>query len=168
MTGAPTPKAPKSALHEAFDLVRVDRSARTTRTLVLGASLVALGGSALGAAFAHRLGAGAALGGALSGAVLLFVGLLVGFGTMVATLLENAYLGLREDGIVLHDDRGELLIAWDEVARVEHRRGAIVITEHGGREQIFYAGNASEAVAARIELVRRRASLGMVGARLRA
>ena len=33
------PKAPKSALHEAFDLVRVDRSARTTRTLVLGASL---------------------------------------------------------------------------------------------------------------------------------
>ncbi len=153
---------------EPFEFFRVDRARATRRNLVLGASMVALGASAAGAAFVHRLDESSAQALSLGGGLLLFVGLLLGFGTMVATLLENAYLGMREDGIILHDDHGETLLAWDDVVRIEHRRDAVVIAEASGREQLFYAGSTAKAVADRIELVRKRAALGLCGASLRA
>ena len=153
---------------EPFEYFRVDRARSTRRNLVLGASMVAMGASAVGSAFMHTLDPQLAHAVAFFGGVVLFVGLLLGFGTMVATLLENAYLGMREDGIVLHDDERETLLGWNDVVRIEHRKGAVVIAEASGREQIFYAGSGAKHVADRIELVRKRAALGLVGARLRA
>ena len=123
---------------------------------------------ALGAAFMHRLDESTARFASLAGGLVLFAGLLTGFGTMVAMLLNNAYLGVREDGLVFHDDRGETWLSWDDVVRIECRRDAVVVAETSGREQLFYAGGSSREVAERIELLRRRASLGLAGARLRA
>ena len=153
---------------EPFEFFRVDRVRATSRNLVFGASLVAVGASAIGSAVAHRVDPSAARAISGAGALLLLVGLFVGFGTMIATLLENAYLGMSDDGIVLHDGGVETLLAWESVVRIEHRRDAIVIAESSGREQLFYAGSTAKVVAERIELVRRRAALGLVGHRLRA
>jgi hypothetical protein len=153
---------------ESFEFFRVDRVRSTWRNLVFGASMVAVGASAIGSAFAHRLDPSATRTLRGAGGLLLLVGLFVGFGTMIATLLNNAYLGMSDDGIVLHDGGVETLLAWESVARIEHRRDAIVIAEASGREQLFYAGSTAKVVAERIELVRRRAALGLVGHRLRA
>ena len=153
---------------EPFEFFRVDRVRHTGRNLVFGASMVAVGASAIGSAFVRRVDPSTARTVAGAGGFLLIVGLLVGFGTMIATLLENAYLGMSDDGIVLHDGGAETLLTWESVARIEHRRDAIVIAEASGREQLFYAGSTAKVVAERIELVRRRAALGLAGHRLRA
>lgn len=158
--------APAGHPVEAFEYFRVQR--RPPRRALLGVSLIVVAGCAVGAVLAHHLDASLAPVAAVSGGLTLFGGMLLGFGALVATLLDHAHLGAREDGLVLHDERGQTMFAWSELARVERREDAVVVAQKDGGERVFYVGEAAADIAGRLEILRRRADLGIRGARLRA
>jgi hypothetical protein len=98
----------------------------------------------------------------------LLAAVVLGLGALVTALLENAHLGVREDGLVFHDDRGQVALAWSDIASIAQDRGVLVVREQDGGERQFHLPNAAEAseIAERLERARRRAVFGL-GARSR-
>lgn len=146
------------------DFFRLDRGRPTRRLLGIASVLTGVGGTVVGAHLVHRLdstqGALLSLGGGLT----LMAGLLVGFGTLAKLLFENIWLAIRQEGVVLHDNGNETVLAWDELARVDVEPGGHLVfgVEGGAREPVrWYAGRAAVDIAARITEARRKAVHGL-------
>jgi hypothetical protein len=144
------------------DFFRVDRSGATKRLLVLSSLLVAAGGTAVGAHLVSRL---AAVGHVVSlvGSVTMLGGLVLGFGTMATMIFEDVWLAIREEGLLVHDNGRETVIAWDDLASIGASPGGYVLLERAGADAVrWYAGASARHVAARIEAARRKAAIGVL------
>jgi hypothetical protein len=144
-----------------IDFFRVDRSGSTRRLLAIAGVLVALGATTAGAHLVRRL---ADLGRtiALLGGVTMLAGLVLGFGTMAMMLFENVWLSIRAEGLLVHENGRETILAWDDLTTIETDAGFVVLSRPAGDAVRWYAGREAEDVAARILEARRKASLGVL------
>jgi hypothetical protein len=144
-----------------LDFFRVDRSGSTKRLLAIAGVLVALGATTAGAHLVRRL---ADLGRtiALIGGVTMLAGLVLGFGTMAMMLFENVWLSIRAEGLLVHENGRETILAWDDLTTIETDAGFVVLARPAGNAVRWYAGREAEDVAARILEARRKASLGVL------
>lgn len=144
------------------DFFRLDRGRPTKRLLTLAGLFVATGGTVVGAHLMHRLSSsdGALL--SLAGGITLMIGLLVGFGTMAMFLFENIWVALRDEGLVLHDNGEETVIAWADLGDVTIDEGGVLVLGRAEKEAVrWYAGGSAKTIAARIDEARRRGKHGL-------
>lgn len=146
------------------DFFRVDRSGAVRRRLSLAGALVLVGSTAIGSHLVHRLDSGFAHLISLAGGLTTIVGLILGFGAMAIMLFEDVYLLLREDGVLVYENGKEIVIAWNDLARISLAPGGFVLLEVAeGREPLrWYAGRAAPDVRKRIEDARRKALHGLL------
>jgi hypothetical protein len=145
-----------------IDFFRLDRGRPTRRLLAAGSVLTGVGGSVVGAHLVHRLDVTHAAWLSLAGGLTLMSGLLVGFGTLVKLLLENIWLAIRQEGVVLHDNGVETVLAWDELEGVAVEAGGLLVFGRANADPLrWYAGGAARDIAARITEARRKAVHGL-------
>jgi hypothetical protein len=145
-----------------IDFFRLDRGRPTRRLLAVASILTGVGGSVVGAHLVHRLDVTHAAWLSLAGGLTLMSGLLVGFGTLVKLLLENIWLAIRQDGVVLHDNGEETVLAWDDLARIDVEPGGHLVLARASAEPVrWYVGRSAQDIAARITEARRKAVHGL-------
>jgi hypothetical protein len=99
---------------------RVDRGKNTRLILALAAILVTGGATFVGAGFMSRLSESTGHVIALAGACAMIAGLVLGAGTALVMIQDDAYLAVRKDGIVLHWARDdEVVLVWDAICGIE-------------------------------------------------
>lgn len=145
------------------DLFRVDRSGPTRRALGFSAFLVTTGATAVGAAFVTRLPSVVGHVVSFGGGLAVLSGLVLGFGSMIAALSEDAYVALTDTGLVVHAEHRSREIAWDVLAgaRAEASRGVVVFELEGGEEVTWFAGPPASQIVSRVLEARRRVLLGL-------
>jgi hypothetical protein len=105
---------------------RIDRGRSTRLTLTLAAVLVTGGATLVGAGFVSRLAESTGHTIALAGACAMLAGLVLGAGTALVMIQEDAYLAVRQDAIVLHWARDhEAVLPWDTIRTIEATESAI-------------------------------------------
>ena len=145
------------------DFFRVDRSAPTYRILALCAVAIMVGVLGIGAHLVHRIGADAAHVISVAGGVSVLAGLVVGFGSMAVMLFENAYLAIKDEGVIVHDNGKETTIAWDDLAAIEVEERVFVALRRQGAPPIrFHAGKAAPDITAKVEEAKRKAAHGLL------
>jgi hypothetical protein len=147
------------------DFFRVDRSGATRRLLVTGVLLVTAGATAVGAHLVHRLPDSVSRVVSLAGGVTVIGGLVLAFGSLAMMLFENVYMSIRDDGLLLHDNGKETVIAWDELTKVavDAPHGLVELHRAGDKEVLrWHAGKAAKDVAGRIEEAKRKAAHGLL------
>ena len=145
------------------DFFRIDRSGSTRRLLVTGIVMVAGGASAVGAHLMHRLGESTSHVVSLAGGLSMIGGLVLTFGAMAMMLFENVYLAIRDDGLLLHDNGRETIIAWDDLTKVVVDAGFVEL-RRAGEPVRWFAGKGAKNVASRIEEAKRKAAHGLLRA----
>lgn len=142
----------------------MDRSRSTKRRLIIAALLIALGAVSAGAHLVSRLAPVARLGISFAGGAMMLAGLAIGFGTMALLLFENIYLLLREDGIVVHDNGKDTVIAWGDLERVrrDEESGFVVFEPRDAEPIRWFAGASASQIVARVEEARRKALHGLL------
>jgi Bacterial PH domain len=145
------------------DFFRVDRSASTTRLLIISAVLIALGACAVGAHSMHWLTPQQGRIVSVAGGVVMLAGLVTGFATLAMMLFEDLYLAIKDEGLLVHDNGREVAVPWDELAGVDFdaARGAIALRRKDGEPLVFHAGGAAEDMARRITEARRKGAYGL-------
>ena len=146
------------------DFFRVDRSGATKRLLIVAGVLVTVGATTIGAHLVHRLGPDLAHVVSLAGGLTVVVGLILGFGAMAMLLFENAYVLIREDGVLCHENGKETAIAWSELdnVRLDSQGGYLIFERRGAEPLRWFAGNAVKQVYGRIEEAKRKALHGLL------
>ena len=66
------------------------------------------------------------------GAALMMCGLVTGFGGIATLLLDDRYVAVAEEGLVVHLGKEESFYAWDDLAGIACEGGALVISPKGG------------------------------------
>ncbi|HEY8074418.1 MAG TPA: hypothetical protein VIF62_09915 [Labilithrix sp.] len=145
-----------------IDFFRVDRSGSTTRLLVSAATMVTVGGSAIGAHLIHKLSVTTGHLISLAGGVIVMAGLVMGFGTMVMMLFENIYLTIEKERVLVHVNGEDQPIAWDDLAGVRVEGNFVILERAKGEPLRFIAGAASKDLARRIEEAKRKAAHGLL------
>lgn len=126
--------------------------------------MVTCGATAVGAHLVHRLPVDVGHLVSLAGGVSVIGGLVLGFGSMAMMLLEDVYLSIRDEDLVLHENGRETKIVWDDLAGVEVDASAGVITlkRREAEPLRWYAGKPAKDIAARVEEARRKAAHGLL------
>ena len=152
-------------MRAGVDFFRVDRSGTTTRLLVTGVVLVAVGASAIGAHLMHRLPASLSHLISLVGGITAVGGLVTAFGALAMMLFENVYMSLREDGLLIHDNGKETSVPWEELEEVvvgDDAKGFVELRRREKETLRWFAGAAAKDVGARVEEARRKALHGLM------
>jgi hypothetical protein len=151
--------APHDEADAPFEYFRVDRSGGTRRVLAFAASLITVGATAVGATFVRRLAEVTGHVIAFGGGLCVLAGLVLGFGSMAAVVMENAYLALTRRGLVLHTDADERRIAWDtlKTARADRGAGMVELELDDGELVTWFAGPVCDDIAKRVSEAHRRA-----------
>lgn len=144
------------------DFFRVDRSAATKRRLTVAGILVTLGATTAGAHLVTRLPSGFAHLVSLVGGIVMVSGLLTGFGTMALQLLENVYLLIKEEGVLLHDNGEDTLVPWDDITSISRRDGLVVMKRKDGTDVEWFAGKGAPDLAKRLEDARMKGLHGLL------
>jgi hypothetical protein len=146
------------------DFFRVDRSATTRRLLVSGVCLVTGGATAIGAHLVRRLPESMSHLVSLVGGLAVIAGLVTSFGTLAMMLFENVYMTIRDDGLLVHDNGKETVIAWEELADVvvDAPKGLVELRRPEKEVLRWHAGKAARDVAGRIEEAKRKAAHGLL------
>jgi hypothetical protein len=157
------------------DFFRVDRSGSTRRLLGMGIVMVAGGASAVGVHLMHRVPESTGHLVSLAGGLSMITGLVSTFGALAMMLFEDVYLSIREDGLLLHDNGKETVIAWDDLTKVVVSAGFVelshkkrepadgaVAAEEAKADVRWFAGKGAPNVAARIEEAKRKAAHGLL------
>lgn len=145
------------------DFFRVDRSGPTKRRLIVAGVLVTLGGSVVGAHLVSRLGPSLGRVLSLAGGLTMMTGLVLGFGAMALMLFENIYIVIRDDGVLLHDNDDEIVIAWAELEGVDVEPfGALAFRRRDAEPVRWFGGAVAHDIRARVEDARRKAAHGIL------
>ena len=146
------------------DFFRVDRSGTTTRLLVIAVIMVSAGASGVGAHLVNRLPADVSHLVSLVGGVTMIAGLVLAFGALAMMLGENVYMLIRDDGLLVHDNARETVIAWAELTKVvvDAPKGIVELRRSGKSPLRWYAGKAAPQVASRIEEAQRKGVHGIL------
>ncbi len=154
---------------ELLEWFRVDRSRATTKLLIIGTVLVFVGASLVAAGFVTHSDSAWLTVTAWVGSLVLIVGLVTAFGGLTVLIARDEYVGVRVDGVLVHHVAEETLVPWSDLARVDlsedgrevrlHvREGAPVVLRQP------YSDVSQTELAAHLEEIRRKASLGTIDA----
>jgi hypothetical protein len=147
------------------DFFRIDRSGATRRLLVVAGLMVAGGVTAVGAHLVHRLPGGVSHLISLGGGISMVGGLVLAFGALAMMLFEDVYLAIRDEGLLLHENGRETLVAWDELTKVVvHPEGFLELRRADKDPVRWFAGASAKDVASRVEEAKRKASHGLLRA----
>jgi hypothetical protein len=147
------------------DFFRVDRSGPTKRLLAIAGTLVLVGSSSVGAHLMSRFTPRVGHLISLCGGLLLLGGLVLGFGTMAMILFENVYLLIREDGVVLHENGSETVIAWADLegTRLDAAQKGFILFERRAADAVrWFAGGAAQVITDNVMEARRKALHGLL------
>jgi len=145
------------------DFFRIDRSGPTKRLLAIGAVLVALGASTVGAHLVTRLSATLTHYVSLGGGLTMLVGLVLAFGAMAMMLFEDVYLAIADQHVVLHDNGKETRIAWEDLSSVvADGSGYVALARSQGEPLRWYAGKQADLIAGKLQEARRKALHGLL------
>jgi len=153
-----------------LDWYRTDPWPRMRRLLIAGPSLLSLGGLVVAVSFAARQPENVRSAAAVVGLALVASGAGVALVGMSRILRDDAYLAIRTDGVMLRSLSRETLLVWSELARARwDAPSAQLVLERTEGDPIVvgdrFARIEGPALAEKLELSRRRASMGMLGAR---
>jgi hypothetical protein len=148
------------------DFFRIDRSGSVRKLLIGAGLLIAIGVTLIGAHLVSRLGPELAHVVSLTGGLTVAVGLITGFGSMAMILMENVYLLLDQEGILLHENGKETKIAWGDLAGVSVAKEEpyVLIFERlkETRPQRWFAGKNAKDIHGKIEEAKRKADHGLL------
>lgn len=146
------------------DFFRIDRSASTRRRLVTGVLMVSGGACAIGAHLVRRLPESLSHGVSLVGGLCMAAGLVLTFGALAMVLLENVYLSIHNDHLLIHDSGSETRIPWEELTGVgvDAKNGYVELRRDQKDVLRWHAGNTAKDVAARIKEAKRKAPYGLL------
>ncbi len=149
-----------------LDWYRTDPWPRMRRVLIAGPALLSLGGLVVAVSFATREPRVVRSAAAVVGLALVAGGASLTLGGMFGILRDDAYLAIRVDGVVFHASSRETFLTWSELARARWDEAQGLVLERSEGEAFVvprrFAGIAGPALAEKIELARRRASMGML------
>jgi hypothetical protein len=145
------------------DFFRVDRSAKTRSLLVTGVCLVTGGATAVGAHLVRRLPESVSHLVSLLGGITVIGGLVTAFGALAMMLFEDVYLSIRDEGLLLHDNGKETIIAWAELTEVvvDAPKGLVELRRPDKEVLRWHAGKGAPNMGARIEEAKRKAAHGL-------
>jgi hypothetical protein len=151
-----------------LDWYRTDPWPRMRRLLLAGPALLSLGGLVVAVSFAARQPERVRSAAAIVGLVLVASGASLLLGGMFRILREDAYLAIRTDGVVFRSLSRETVVVWSELARArwDARSAELVLERTAGQPIVLahpFARITGSALADKLELARRRASMGMLG-----
>ncbi len=146
---------------------RADPWPRMRRFLLVGPTLLTLGGIVIAVSFLVHLPRDVRVDAAALGFLFVATGATVTMVGMYGVLRDDIYLALRTDGLAIKSDGVETLVAWDDVraARWDASRAALVIEREGGEPLLFdrpLAGVKGAALPEVIERTKRRIAMRLV------
>jgi hypothetical protein len=151
-----------------LDWYRTDPWPRMRRLLIAGPAILSLGGLVVAVSFATRQPERVRSTAAVAGLVIVASGASLLLGGMFRILRDDAYLAIRTDGVVLRSLSGETLLVWSELARArwDALSAELVLERTEGQPIVVtqtFARIGGPELAEKLELARRRASMGMLG-----
>ena len=155
-----------------LDWFRVDNGRRIRRVLLIGPSLLSLGGLVVALSFSARSSESVRTLAIVVGMALVAAGAGSTLAGMARILREDSYLAIRTDGVALRFEAAEAVHLWENITRIrwDAARGALVLELRGegdreGAGEVTvartFAGVTGPALAERLERSRRRVSMGM-------
>jgi Bacterial PH domain len=146
---------------------RADPWPHMRRVLLIGPTLVTLGGIVVSVSFVTRQTTEVRVASALAGFVLVAGGALFTMLGMHRILRDDLYLSLRTDGVVIQSSGREELVAWESFyrARWDTSRRELVIERDDGEPIIVprpFAGIDGLVLARRIEATKRRVAMNLL------
>lgn len=145
-----------------IEYFRVDRSKKTRRLLTLGAISIALGVSGIAANFFRPLARDISGNITFAGVVLLIFGLVTSFGSMALLAIEDNYVVVRVDALVLHRDGDERVVPWDDIDRIAAEDAELLVCQKRGDAVRWFMGGTASTIAEHLERRRSQAALGML------
>jgi hypothetical protein len=137
--------------------------------LIRGGFSITLGGAlTLTTALSERLHLGDTLkiGLGLLGSAALMFGLITGFVLVPKLLFTDHYIGIRKKALFLSLSTGEEHLDWDDIERVFHRDGVLVILGKDGEERTIartFGGKSPRELADILDDARRKALHDLLG-----
>lgn len=147
------------AVREYKEFFRVDTTGQVRRTLVPAVSLLTLGPPMVLYSAALRKFPGSHLMGTL-GAALMIAGLVIGFAGIAVMLLEDRFVAVAQDGLVVHlSASNETFFAWDDIASI-HAEGAELVLVPKGKDaqRVPFTKKSAQVVAERLDDWRRKSA----------
>jgi hypothetical protein len=146
---------------------RGDVGARMRRILLIGPSVLTVGGIVIAASFITHQPRALRVDATLLGLLLVAGGALTTIVGMQRLLTEDVSLALRTDGLTLQSSGHESLVTWDEIERAgwDPVRGELVIERTGAPPIAIsrtFAGIDGPTLAARIVATKRRAAMNLL------
>lgn len=151
-----------------LDWYRTDSWPRMRRLLIAGPALLSLGGLVVAVSFATRQPERVRSAAAVIGLVIVASGASLLLAGMFRLLRDDdAYLAIRTDGVLLRSTSRETLLVWSELARArwDAQSAELVLERTAGQPLVVtqaFARIGGPELAAKLELARRRASMGML------
>ena len=142
---------------------RVDRGKSTRRTLAFAAILVTGGATFVGAGFMSRLSESTGHTIALAGACAMLAGLVLGAGTAIVMIQDDAYIAVRKDAIVLHWARDdEAVLAWDAIRTIEVTDSTLTFHLAGEKTEEWKLPTGAPELAKRLRELKQKAAHGLL------
>lgn len=151
-----------TAARPEIEFFRVDRSPRTRRLLTSGAILIALGTIGISTNFIHRIPREIASFTTFGGALILIFGLFMSFASMGLMVLEDHYVAVREDALVMHRNESEQTVPWSDIEAFGADGEALLVRLKSGGEIRWFMGQAVVELAEHLEQQRAKAMLGLL------
>jgi len=145
-----------------LEFFRVDRSPRTRALLTFGAIFILFGTSGIATNFIHRVPREIASLTTFGGAVLLIFGLVTSFASMALLVIENHYVAVRKDGLVMHRNESEQTVPWSDIETFGAEGESLLVVLKSGGEIRWFMGNAVPKLVAHLEQQRAKALHGLL------
>ncbi len=146
---------------------RIDRTESMRRVLIAAGGAMATGSFVVGLSFLTRQPEGMRIVAAVIGFVCVVMGPLIAIVGLRGSLIEDLYLVVRVDGMVIHLEAPETMVSWHDIERIVHDpvAQAVVLRMRSGEQSRLtrpFAGITMEALARRLDECRRKADFQLL------
>jgi hypothetical protein len=146
---------------------RVDRSSAIKRALGASAVLMATGSLVVGLSLLATRSPALRVVAAVVGFVSIAGGPILAFLGLRGPLVEELYLAMRDDGLVLHFEAPEVVIPWEAIERIAYdgARGSVRLRLRSGDDVEVartFSGIATDALARKLDDCRRKADFHLL------
>lgn len=151
-----------TAARPELEFFRVDRAPRTRKLLTFGAIVIMLGTIGISTNFIHRIPREVASVTTFGGALFLIFGLVISFASMGLMVLENHYIAVREDALVMHRNESEQTVPWSDIEAFGTEGEALLVHLKSGGEIRWHMGQTVAKLAEHLEHQRSKAMHGLL------